>query len=261
LDESQNENQGESQDSELPQSEANNQGSQSPFTSGRFAGKTIQEVEEMMASAEQVALGNARSLRNIESRLQERETNQNNNSGRESPLPEISAAEFFDDPVKHNAEMTRRIIKEEMAEIIAPFKQNLVQQERSQAYQQIEAKYPLFKKLRALVEQALELKKLAPTYANLEEAYFIARGVAAEQGYDLSDGENGGQNQSRQAPPQHRPSNQPLSRQKEGQKQRRRLTEEEKKFCRDRGWSEERFLKEMEADEEEFMNIEEKKNA
>lgn len=254
------------QDSGNPRSESTDDGSQSPFTftSGRFAGKTPEEVEEMFNVADATIRTQGRTLNEI------RNAPPPQHSDPPAPKkdePEDPAA-FFASPRKSVRDEVRNILKEELGEAISPFMEDLRANKTRSAYTEIAEKYPNFSKYRQLVDTVLQRAgNTTPSVNDLEWAYLIARGIAAEQGMEISDDSGSGnrngdgnmnRGNERPAPPQHRSSAQTISRpgndqsKKGTKKQYRELDEEEKRYARMQGFkSDEEYIDYLDMDPEE----------
>lgn len=213
--------------------------------------QTMQENERFRREAEQRA-------RNAEDELQKLRGERNTppaNTGNN-----ISAQQFFDDPVTH---MTRLI-----AEQVAPLRATAAQLEVDRNYnalkQQYRMQYPAFAQIEGSVDEIMRGQE--PTHANMSVAIerAIGRAVANNPDFFRPKGEappNGGNNNSGNAPPPAansgvndsrlpahlRPSNS-SSNVNDQKPKRRALTELEHRVRREMNMTEEQYLDNLEAD-------------
>lgn len=230
-------------------SPAHQTGTESPFSSGPLAGKSPEEIATLV-STQQAA------IREQHQALEEarRVRNEPAPSPKPEPTPGISSEDFWADPVGTNRRLIEDVVRNEMGEIIAPFKEDLATRYAQEAWNQLGQSYPDYQNYADLMRSILDRQGIAsPNLQSLTAVYFMAKGIVSSQG---SQDEPQSEPQQRVNSPQHRASSHPISDKPKKSENRRELTENERRLMRMSNMTEDEWFAHLEADEEEFMTME-----
>lgn len=254
--EGENQNQDQNQGSEGTPSGSN----QSPFSHPSLKGLTEEQLATRLALTEQTVKEQGKKLNEYHNRFVTQNTqNQNtNNQESQTPFSAPTAEDFWKDPLKSQESVTRRIIREEMQQIIAPFREDMVESRTERAWAQVRSRHADLDDYRVWIENQLNTNGVTnPDPGTIEMLYFAAVGMSSKQG---NHGNNNQPNPPQQRMnPQHPPSNHPVRGERKTSNQRE-LTENERRMMREFGFKDEaEFLRWMDADEASVYAMEDAK--
>lgn len=211
---------------------ASDNGQQSPFSHPLLRGRSPEQIERIVQTLEGTVQQQSQALNQA---FAQQQTQQPSGGDQTSDaLP--SDDDFWNTP----AEATRRLVRKELEEVIAPFRQDMMQSRAEQAWTQARNHIPDFQAYEPYVRQLVAQNQLtSPTLQNLQQLFYMAKGYIDSQGGGPAPQQNQqppAQQQdsgaNRPAPPQHRPSNRPLPQNRNQNPPQRPLTEAEKTLAR-----------------------------
>lgn len=216
------------------------EGQQSPFSDAFslpfLKGKTPQEIEAMFLTSDAA-------IREQRARLNRYEDQENRQLEKETPKSDPSSADMFEKP----GPTFRALIREEMEEIIAPFKQDIAERKQQAAWQEIEAEKGDLSAYKPYMNEILRLQGIRnPNADQIRAAYLTALGYITDHQM-----RNGGGNQPSKQPdnsgqrrnPQHSASKPNIQQPRPQAEPTRKITEAERRHARMRGWTDEEYLK------------------
>lgn len=235
-------------------------GSDSPFRHPSLQGKSEEEIAQIMERAgvlEATVREQGQALNRIHRENQNRPVNQG--PPKEEEVEE-DPQRFWEKP----HEEIRSLVRKELSQIITPFREDLAKNQTNAAWQEVGQQFSDLETYRPLVEHLLSQNgNHTPTADDIRTVYYTAKGYAlANGGIDKVLGRPAAPNNlppndannGRQPPPQHRASNQPLRNEGPDKKDRRQLTETERKWARLQGFTkDEEYLDYLEQSETEVI--------
>lgn len=237
-----------------PTSNPSSTGIESPFKGTAFEGKTVQEIEVMLKTRD-AALAEVQSQANkLHSELSQLRVSPGTTTqpGGIEEDDGYSAEEMWTDPDKGFKKLENRVaekILREMREMITPFQEDLNRTRASTALTRIKDEKSNFSQYEPLIRTILSgwgQDINATTYDYLKAAYTMAVGMVASGDAQLTGVQSNNRDEpvrsTREPPPQHHPSTQPMSGGEETTKVRE-LTENERRLARERGMTPEQYLK------------------
>lgn len=229
------------------------QGGLPGFNHPRLKGKTPEQVEALVSLLEDT-------VREQGSELTKAHAQQHQPAEESEPQIEMpNDDDFFDKPVESVSRVVQNEfgrLKKDFETMLNPLVEDIRGRKASGILEQFIQAYPDAKNyLPDMQEIARGMGVQLSDMATIQAIYWMAKGRASsEGGVDVRQQEPRQQEQPRQepvrrdAPPQHRPQNQPLSQGEESSKKLRSLTESEERMRRENGMSVEEFLMWMEMD-------------
>lgn len=243
--------------------------SQSPFSNPALAGRSEDEIAQLLSVQEATIREQGRRLNEDFRRQQPEPQPQPQPQQQELPAQaqetEVDPAEYWANPGKYmrqHREETIKAVKREMESLISPFIQDLSQRKVTDAWTTARSKHADFQTYEPLVRELLSRSGITnPTAETLDIMYFTAVGYASKtggSGAPTASAPNGGGNnppsQHRPAPPQHPASSQPI-RQQEAGKKIRELTENERVLAKMNRMTPEEYIRYLEMDEADVSKL------
>jgi hypothetical protein len=167
----------------------------------------------------------------------------------QTPFEDPSSAEFFESPAKVTRAIVEETVRKQLREIVDPLMADMRVQKSVGMIDGLKKQYPDFDAHWPYITDQLGKYGIALDAANeetLETLYLKSVGLSSIRGVRPAEGDR-----SRAAPPQHRPSNQPIP-PVQPAKTVRELTEGERRMARIQGFkTDDEYLKyqELYADE------------
>jgi hypothetical protein len=172
----------------------------------------------------------------------------------ETPPELPTQEEYFNNP----AQVIRSEVQRELRAAIEPFKQDLAATTAKSVWADVAATLPGFNECKPLIEVYLQKNPNIPvTHESLTTLYYTARGYLAENG-GVSTGTSVAPATPQTpppAPPQHAASSHPIP-QSKTESPARPLTENERRVAREKGWTDEQYLKWLALSEDEVLTAE-----
>ena len=226
-------------------------GVQGPFSHPALAGKSEQEIADMLA-VQQVTINEQRGAM---------ETVSNQPPAAPEPEPEpvtVTSEEFFADPSGSTRTIVSDVIQKELKQIVAPLEAQLSKGFTRDAWD--EADIPVA--MRPMVEAVLKQRRIAnPDADTIKGAYHLAVGQATVQGTPLpgmeAKSEPDPPPENNKAIPQHSPSTQPIA-ETEKKVEFEPLTENEARLARENDQTHEEYRAWSAIHEDEVLTVEEK---
>jgi hypothetical protein len=233
---------------------------QTPFSNPALRGLTEEQIAQRLSLAEMTVKEQGRKITELVSRPAQPVETPVPSTGRQTPITEITAEDYWKNPVEATRLTVTEVIREQMGEIIQPFREDLARNKAAAAWNEVAAKHSDLESYRPWIEAQLASYGVTePNAGTLEMLYLAAVGASA---LTRTPEENGERREdllpNRPPPPQHPPSRQPIHSARAATKKLRELTENEKRMARERGWTDEEFLNWQEMDEGDVLTPEDK---
>lgn len=231
---------GESQDPENPNLNDSGEGTQSPFKHPSLKGKTPDEIEAYIISAEAAIKEQGRRLNDLENRPREVPAK----SEKKDPDP----AEYFKDPSAH----TRQIIREEMSEIIKPFERDLALSRVQSAWMEVAEEFDDLDTYKPYIRELLKAQGIeTPNAADIRANYYTAVGYVERTARKNNSPPNREAANNRPPNNPQLPASQPNI-QQPGKPKVRKLDESERRYARMNKMTDEEYIKYLEEDSNPF---------
>lgn len=221
-----------------PSPASNDESSQSPFTLAQLKGRTPEQIESLFKTMGATINEQKRALDEGFSRSQPPKPQ---GEAPSAPKKELEARDFWNDPIG----VMKSVIRDDLEEVIAPFRENLAHTRATAAEQQVKAQFPDYDDYAPLIDQIRKNHGIdSPTAEQLQSMYYLAVGIASRQSAETMPTNNepappaAPRNPS--PPPQHRASSQPLP-DGSSKPKARPLTESERLLAREFNMTEEEF--------------------
>ncbi len=201
-----------------------------------FGGKSEEEVLASIALLEATVREQGRAL------TEARETQPATVVEPEAKPEDVDSTVFFQDP----AAETRRIIQQELKEIVAPLREDFAKGRARNAWDDATTELPNLANMRPMIEAVLSRNGITnPTVAQIIGAHDLALGQAKRTGVNIPQVETRTEIKTEEphsrVSPQHHPSSQPIVKDEKKSKLRE-LTENEERLRRERKMTHEQFL-------------------
>lgn len=233
-------------------------GVQSPFSLPGLAGRSEQEIsdllslQEMTITEQKRAVAEAGATPLVAATLATPET----------PPVEVSSEEFFSDPGKATRDIVSDIIQKELKTIIEPFRQDMAKGQARTAWDDAKEDLPNLTEMRPMIEAVLKRSGIHnPTSAQIIGSYDLTVGQAQRQGVSIpgmgEQTEPGSSPSNVRAIPQHQVSTQPIA-EETRKTEIEPLNENEARLARERNLTHEQYRELQEQDIGDVLAVGEK---